>query len=1036
MKKNNHGIIESMMKHYSIVWLLVVLFVGFGIFGLINMNKQEFPEFTIRQGVVAAVYPGATPEEVEQQLTKPLENFLFTYQEIDKKNTYSYSRNGIVYVFVELNKSVHNKDEVWSKIKHGLKDFKMQLPSGVLAIVVNDDFGNTSSLLITMESKDKNYRELEKYMDQLCSKLRTVNAVGNIKVFGKQKEEIGVYIEQEKLASYGISSKTLMLNLYSQGFLSMGGSIENNEMQIPIHINTPFTSEKEVAEQIVYTDPDGNVIRLKDIARIEREYEKPDSYINKNGEEALVLSVEMQSGNNIVKFGKNVETVLEDFQKTLPESISLYRITDLPKVVSTSVNTFMRDLVFAILVVILVMLMLFPVRSALVAASGIPIAIAITWAFMYACGMELNTVTLAALIVVLGMIVDNSIVVIDGYIDNLEHGYSRWHAAIKSAKDYFQPLLIATLAMSAAFFPFMFTLTGPLHDFIKHFPWTFGFALTISLVIAMLMTPFLEYRFIKRPRSNAKLSVAIKAQNKFFAGLQGGYEWLLEKCFLHPLRTIAVGVMAIAISVIMFLFTPVQMMPVAERDCFAVEIHLPAGSSLDQTQMVSDSMQKILLRDSRVESVTAFIGTSSPRFMATYAPNLPGKNFAQFIVNTNSNKETEELLQDYSEKYANHFPNAIIRFKQINYQVARNPIEVRFTGDNIEQLRKESDKLVAFMHTLDGELSWIHTDFDGYQPCTRIDLDQVEASRLGITKSMLAVDLATSFNGMPLTTLWEGDYAVPVKLKRDRKSSETDFQSLENEIVPTLIPGVWVPLRQVASITPDWQPTQIVRRNGVHSHTVSCDLKYGGSEPRSMAKIRKFIDKTIVPQLPQDINVSYGGLEDTNKELIPEIVAGLCIAITIIFFFLLFAFKKISISILAIASTSFSLLGAIIGIWIFGIDFGITSVLGVVSLIGIIVRNAIIMFEYAEKLRTQKGYSAREAGLEAGKRRMRPIFLTSAAAAVGVIPMIISKSTLWMPMGVVISFGMLFSVGLVVTILPVVYWQVYKNVKVKKSYTH
>ncbi len=1020
-----------MMRHYDIMWLIVVMFVGLGIYGLIKMNKQEFPEFTIRQGVVAAVYPGATPEEVEEQLTKPLENFLFTYQEVDKKNTYSYSRDGIVYIFVELVKSVHDKDEVWSKIKHGLKDFKMQLPAGVLAIVVNDDFGNTSSLLITMESKDKNYRELEKYMDLLCDKLRTVNAVGNIKVFGKQKEEIGVYIEQEKLATYGISSQTLMLNLYTQGFLSMGGTLDNNSQIVPIHVNTPFSTEKEVAEQIVYSDPKGNVIRLKDIARIQREFEEPDSYINKNGENALVLSVEMQSGNNIVKFGNNVEKVLEEFQKTLPESVSMYRITDLPKVVDNSVKSFMRDLVFAILVVIAVMLMLFPLRSALVAAAGIPVSIAITWAFMFACGMEINTVTLAALIVVLGMIVDNSIVVIDGYIDNLEHGMSRWHSAVKSAKDYFQPLLVATLAMVAAFFPFLFTLTGPLADFVKHFPWTFGFALLISLVIAMLMTPFLEYRFIKRPKPNARLSVVTRAQNKFFAGLQGAYEWLLVKCFRHPTITLLAGALTIIISVIMFRFTPVQMMPVAERDCFAVEIHLPEGSSLHQSALVSDSMQSILLKDQRVKSVTAFIGCSSPRFMATYAPNLPSKNYAQFIVNTKSNIATEELLQDYSEKYANYFPNAYLRFKQINYQSARNPIEIRFTGDDLEQLRNEADKLITFLHTMDNELSWIHTDFEGYHPCVKVDLDQVEASRLGITKSLLAIDLASSFNGTPLTTLWEDDYAIPVRLKMDRKTNTTNFQTLENELVPTLIPGVWVPLRQVATITPDWQPSQIVRRNGVHTLTVACDLKYGGSEPKSMAKISKYINKNIIPQLPPEIRISYGGLESINKDLIPEIIAGLVIAIMIIFFFLLAAFKKISISLLAIASTVLCLLGAIIGIWIFGIDFGITSVLGIVSLIGIIVRNAIIMFEYAEKLRTQQGYTAKEAAFESGKRRMRPIFLTSAAAAVGVIPMIISKSTLWMPMGVVISFGMLFSVVLVVTILPIVYWQVYKNVKVK-----
>jgi multidrug efflux pump subunit AcrB len=1022
-----------MMKHYDIVWLLVAIFVVCGIFGLIHMNKQEFPEFTIRQGVVAAVMPGATPEEIEQQVTEPLEDYLFTFQEVDKNNTYSYSRNGIVYVFVELNKSVHNKNETWSKIRHGLKDFKMNLPSGVLALVVNDDFGNTSSLLITMQSKDKNYRELEQYMNQLSDKLRTVKAVGNIKVFGKQQEQISVYIEQEKLATYGISSKTLMLNLYSQGFMSMGGNIENTHLSVPVHINTPFTSEKEVAEMIVYSDPDGNVIRLKDIARIKREYADPASYINRNTEDALVLSVEMQNGNNIVQFGKDVETILEEFQATLPESVSLYRITDLPKVVDHSVNSFLKDLIFSVLVVIVVMLMLFPVRSALVAASGIPIAIAVTWAFMFALGMEINTVTLAALIVVLGMIVDNSIVVIDGYIDDIGHGYSHWHAAIRSAIDYFKPLLIATLAMSAAFFPFMFTLTGPMQDFVKHFPWTFGFALIVSLVIAMFVTPFLEYRFVRNSKPKQKQSVITKAQNRFFKVLQSSYEWLLVRCFRHPRVTILSGVIVLLLSVLLFSVTPVQMMPVAERDVFAVEIHVQPGSSLDQTSAISDSLQRILKNDPRVESVTAFVGTSSPRFMATYAPNLPSENYAQFVVNTTSNTATEELLEEYSERYANYFPQAYVRFKQMNYQVAKNPIEVRLTGDDPQQLREQADKLVTFMHTMDGELKWIHTDWDGTAPMVNIDLDQVESARLGITKSMLALNLASDFNGTPLTTLWEGNYPVSVVLKRERKNNTTDFSTLENEIVPTLIPGTWVPLRQVAHISPGWEPVQIVRRNGVHCITVACDLPYGGSEPRSMAKVKKYIEDELKPSLPNGITVSYGGLAGTNNELIPEIIAGLAIACMIIFLFLLYTFKKISLSFLALAASVFSLPGAIAGIAIFGIDFGITSVLGVVSLIGIIVRNAIIMFEYAEKLRTEEGYGARQAGFEAGKRRMRPIFLTSAAAAVGVIPMILGKSNLWMPMGIVICFGMIVSLLLVVTILPVVYWQVYNKKKTAKS---
>ena len=1027
MKKKKIGFVESMMQHHRIIYLIIVLLIGYGIYGLIGMNKQEFPEFTLREGIVAAVYPGATPEEMELQVTKPLEQFLFTYPEVCKEKTYSYSQNGIVYVFVSLETSVNNKTEVWSKIRHGLKDFKMQLPSGVLAVVVNDDFGNTSSLLITIQSKDKTYKELHNYMDALCDNLRTVKAVGNIKIYGEQREEIDVYIDQEKLATYGISSKTLMAELFTQGFVSAGGSIDDGSSILPIHIENPITNEQELGEQIIWSDPLGNVIRLKDVARIRRQYETPSSFIRKDGENALVLSVEMQPGNNIVTFGKQIEKQLDKFQKSLPEDVQLYRITDLPKVVSTSVYSFLRDLGVAILVVIFVMLMLFPVRSALITASSIPITITITWAIMYAFKMEINTVTLASLIVVLGMIVDNAIVIIDGYIHNIEHGLTPKESAIQSANSYFEPLLVATLAMGLAFFPFMFTMTGPIGEFVQHFPWPFTFALLLSLLVAVLLTPYWASKFIHPVDPSLPQSKATIMQNRFFNALQNSYEWLLEKCFRHPFVTLCVGVGTILISVWMFLFhTNIQMMPLAERDSFALEIRLPHGSSLEQTVAVCDSLESILKKDKDVEAITAFYGSGSPRFMVTYAPSLPGKNYAQFIVNTRSVHATERVLEKYSDSLEHRFPNALLRFKQLDYQVARNAIEIRLKGDDMATLRNYADSLTAFLHTLDDRLTWIHTDVDGYQSYADIRLDPVEASRLGITQSTLALSLASQYGGTPLTTLWEGGYAVPVKLKSERDSSNNGASSLEEELVPTLLPGVWVPLRQVADVQPRWEPSQIVRRNGVHCITVSADLRYGESQPAVMKEIKRHMKRNFIPSLPDSVEWSYGGLEETNMELLPQIVSGFILMILIIFFCLVYALKKISLALLSLFSTLLCLLGAIIGLKIFGIDFGITSILGIVSLVGIVVRNAIIMFQYAEE-KIQEGMPVREAALEAGKRRMRPIFLTCACAAAGVIPMIISRSTLWMPMGVIICFGMIFSFILIVTVLPVAYWKIFEG---------
>ena len=420
MRERKNGVIEWTMRHYQITLLVITVLVGLGILGLVDMPKQEFPEFTIRQGVVVGVYPGATSGEVEEQLAKPLERYLFTFKEVKKKKTYSMSRDGMVYVMVELNDDVNNKDEVWSKIKLGLQNFKSQLPSGVLAVIANDDFGDTSALLITLESEDKTYRELQRYMETLEDRLRRIESVSNLRRYGVQNEQISVYLDPDKLAAYGLDTRMLMTTLFTQGFTTASGSLENGGLDIPIHLSVTYPSEREVGEQILLADADGHMIRLKDVARIVREYPEPDSYITNNGKKAIILSMEMREGHNIVRYGKEVDEVLHAFERDLPESVSIRRIADQPKVVGDSVSSFVRDLFVSIVVVILVMMVLFPFRSALVAATSIPISVFISIGVMYACGIPLNTVTLAALIVVLGMIVDNSIIVIDAYLEYLD----------------------------------------------------------------------------------------------------------------------------------------------------------------------------------------------------------------------------------------------------------------------------------------------------------------------------------------------------------------------------------------------------------------------------------------------------------------------------------------------------------------------------------------------------------------------------------------------------------------------------------------
>lgn len=1030
MKTNSEkNFVNSLMRNHSITFLLVGALTIIGIYGLKQMNKDEFPQFTIRQGVVVGVYPGASTEEVEQQLTKPLENFLFTYPEVNKANTYSFSQDGIVYTFVELEESVNNKNEVWSKIRHGLKDFKMTLPSGVLAVVVQDDFGNTSSLLVTIESEDKTQRELEQYLDDLCTRLRTIPTMGNIKISGKENEEIAVTIEPEKLATYGLSSETLFANLLSQGFITSSGSSEINGVIHPLHVASAMKSEYEVADQIIYSDPSGHAVRLKDVAKVERRYSSPSSYVNHNGSRALVLSLEMRPGNNIVAFGSEVEKVLNEFENELPPSVHLSKISNQPKVVGDSVWSFLRDLVISIIVVILVMLMLFPVRSALVAGSGIPICTAVTLALMYFLDIELNTVTLAALILVLGMMVDNSIVMIDGYIEYINRGMSRWHAAVKSAKELIAPLLLATVAICGMFFPSQFIFTGVMGDFIKLFPITVTISLMISLVYAVAIVPYFEYLYIKPQGTNVKQSKVTELQERFFLWLQTTFEHVLEWCFRFPKWTLLIGIGSVVIGIFIFTTLNVQMMPKAERPCFAVEITLPIGSTLQETAAVSDSLQQILLKDKKVTSVTAFVGSSSPRFQATYAPNIPGENYAQFIVNTKGNKATEELLKKYAPLQG-EFASALVRFKQMDYQAVPCPIEVRFKGKDTELLKQEADKVLDFMRQEPDYFTWIHSDFGGSRPYVNIQLKTDEARRLGVTKATLETHLATTMGHQPLTTLWENDYDIPVKLYTQSAipTGEINYEHISNQLIPTQF-GTWVPLRQVADITPSWEPSRIVHRNGQKCLSVGADMPFGGSQPASMAKLKAFVDKEIIPNLPEGVEVAYGGLTESNDKLIPQLIAVILAALAVIFIFLLLNFRRVTIAVLSLMACTLCFFGAFLGLKIFGLDFGITSVLGIVSLIGIIVRNGIIMFEYAEELREGKGMSAHDAAFEAGRRRMRPIFLTSATTALGVLPMIISRSTLWMPMGVIICFGTIFSIFLIVTVLPVAYWKIFDNKK-------
>lgn len=1011
------------MKYRQIVILIVSSMFLMGIYALVKMPKQEFPVFTVRQGVVIAVYPGATSDEVEEQVTRPLENFIFEFKEVKKSKTHSLSRDGMAMVFVELNDDVTKKDEFWAKFKHRAATFKSELPTGVIALITNDDFGDTSAILITIESKDKTYRELEGYLDELKSRLRHIDAVSNLRTFGEQKEQIGVYLDPAKLSRYAIGNTTLAVKLLAQGFTTMSGSVDNSTFVAPIHVSESYDCVSDVANQIVFSDPQGNAIRLKDVARVVREYPDPSSYITNNGTKCLVLSMEMREGNNIVQMGKEVNEVLEEYEKELPDDVSIFRITDQSQVVGDSVATFLRELLIAIVAVIIVVMLLMPLKVASVAASTIPITIALSLLVFYLCGVELNMVTLAALIASLGMIVDNSIVIIDCYMEKLDNGVDRWTAAIDSAKEFFKSIFSATLAISITFFPFLFTASGMIGDFVKSFPWAMTIILFLSLLVAVLLIPYMQYHFIRRGFKRQDRAVETKKRRSFLDKLQSSYDKLIVKCFTHPARTMGVGALSVVLGAALFLLLPQRLMPIAERNQFAVEIYLPAGSALEQTVAVADSLEAILQKDPRVVSVASFKGDGSPRFHTVYAPQMPGTNYAQFIVNTTGNKATEEMIAEYKDKYLNYFPNVRTRFKQLENTPAAYPIEIRVKGENRDSLLLAADRVRAVMSRFD-ELSLVHDNWNGQLPGVSLRLKDDEMSRLGLDKAQVSAALAMHLgNGLPVTTVWDGDYPVQVVLK-DESVEEPSYDDIANQYVSAWGGTVSVPIRQIADVEPDWHSFQIAHRNGIPYISVQSDVKEGVNTTSLTKQIVKEVEKI---DFPQGISYEIGGSQESDDETMGMIMSGLVVSIIVIFFILLFHFRRINMALLILGSIALCLLGAALGMWIMGLDMSVTAVLGIVSLMGILVRNGIIMLDYADELRIKEGLSVREAALHSAKRRMRPIFLTSAAASMGVVPMILSGSALWSPMGTVVFFGTIVSMVLTVTILPVAYWLIFRR---------
>jgi multidrug efflux pump subunit AcrB/outer membrane protein TolC len=993
-----------------------------GAYALLRMPRREDPKIHVRTGIIAAFYPGASSSEVENQVTQKIEQRIFKIEGVRRQKTYSTSMNGGMFVNVELEDSLQDTEKFWSKLRLDMAELRAtDLPDGVMGPVVDYDFGDTVAVLMAIHGGHYDYRELKDYSERIEAAIRRIRSVSKVKRIDEQKEEIEVTGSLDRLSQYAVTPDQVMRALQGRNMVHDAGSVPTEHGKPPIETTGAFQTEEQLRHVMVDMTRTGQPVYLGDVAQVQRMYKDPTQYARSRGERAILLSVEMQEGNNIVDFGNELRASLDSLRPLLPPDLKIDMVADQPKVVAQRVKDFIREFGIAIASVILVTIVLLPFRVALVSAVAIPVTVSATFGLLNAFGIELHQVSIAALIVVLGMVVDDAIVIADNYIELLDEGVDREEAAWRSATELAIPVLTATLTIICSFLPFLM-LSGATGEFIRALPLTVAIALVTSFLVAMVLTPLLARYFIRKGLLNAETAEQGKKHRSPLELLQVIYNRVIVLAMRRKPIALAAGVLAVIGGALTLQRIPQRFFPFAERDQFVADIWLPEGWKVEATDSAVRRIEAVLGYEKEVVNYTSFVGSSAPRFYYNVNPQLPDKNYAQLLVATTSAEATTRLVESLRPKLAEAAPEARVFLRELQQGPTQEAaIEIRITGEDDKVLERLGSQVENVLLHAPGALD-VHNDWreDAYR--LKVNVRQEVASRLGFTNAGIGRELAGGFDGAPVTTYWEGDRNVTVSL-RLAPALRQNLQDVSSTYVISPVTGARVPLNSIATVSPVWDPGRIVRRNGVRTLTVRAWSDGGVLPSQVLNRVKPSVDSIPVPP---GYRIWYGGELENQNDTFPEMVKALLVSMIAIYLILMFQFRSVIDPLVVMAAIPLGLLGASLGLLVTGNPFGFTAFLGIVSLGGVVVRNAIILVDYI-RARMDEGVEIEEAAVEAGERRLRPIFLTTMAAAVGVTPMILSGSSMWSPLGSTIAFGLVGSMFFTLIVIPVLYVIVHKR---------
>lgn len=1011
---NQFNLTEWALKHKQFIYFFVILLFIAGIFSYKNMGRAEDPDFVIKQMVIAIPWPGSTARQIEEQVTDKVEKKLQDLPGLDYLK--SYSTPGLTVIYVNLKDNVPKKEirSRWVETRNMVNDIKSTFPTGVSDPVFNDRFDEVYGIIYALTADGYSFEEMREQAEKVRRILLGVSNVRKVKLLGVQTEKIYVEIENSKLAQLGISPETILSTLQAQNAMAPSGMLQTSSDNVYLRVTGMFENLEDINNLPIGVN--GKSFRLGDIAKVTRSYADPsDPQFYYNGQPAIGIAVAMDTGGNILNLGNDMATTVQHIQKELPAGLELYQTVNQPKVVENSIDDFVEALAEAIGIVLIVSFISLGFRSGMIVALCIPLVIAAVFTGMQIAGIDLHRTSLGALIIALGLLVDDAIITIETMVVKLEEGWDRLAAAKFAYASTAYPRLTGELVTCAGFIPVGFS-NGNASEYCVTMFYVITMSLLISWLIAGTATPLFGYLFIKVKSHDGQGN-----KDVYDKPLYHKFRQLLSWCLNH--RSIMLGGTIISFILGIFLLTNItqQFFPSSARPELIVQLRLQEGASLENTEKIAAEFAQKISGDPNIDYYTYHVGEGAPRFVLTIEPELPKTNFAEFIIVAKDDKTRDQLRSKYAKILNDNFPAVQYHTKVISIGPAADyPVMLRIKGYDVDKVREISEQVKTAMNA-NPHLQNVNMKWNEKSKIVHLAIDQDKARNMGVSSAPLANALQSQLSGLPVTQFRENDKTVDMVFRFDPQDRNNP-ESLKDINIHTGN-GHYVPLDQIAKISYDAEEGLIYRRDLKPMILVQAELKSDSITGQDAAAQIYEQLKPLRESLPFGYSIEYDGSnEDSAKALhfLLEPVPAMFIIIMIILMAQLQSMPKMMLTLL---TAPLGIIGVSVGLFLSGKPLGFVVQLGILALSGIIMRNSVILIDQIDQ-QMATGISPWNAIIEATVIRLRPILLTAAAAILGMLPLL--SSVFWGPLAVTIAAGLLGATILTLLVLPVMYATCYK----------